>query len=91
MGRNERRKLTVIIRVGSSPHRREQPHHVGGVVGGLLGGGVKHIPAGAAVEVESGGTGSDVVLLTLQCDHLQVQEVTWGGRGEGEERGGENI
>ena len=43
---------------------------------GLLGGGVKRISAGAAVEVEASGTGSDIVLLTLQCHHLQVQEVT---------------
>ena len=46
------------------------------VMVGLLGGGVKVLLAGAAVEVEASGRGSDVMHLTLQRRHLKVCKVT---------------
>ena len=42
----------------------------------LLGGGVKVLLAGAAIEVEASGRGSDVMHLTLQRCHLKVCKIT---------------
>lgn len=36
-------------------------------VGDLPGGGVKDLSAGALIEVEAGGAGCDVKLLSLEC------------------------
>lgn len=44
--------------------------------GSLPGGGVKVVPIGAPVEVETRGTAGDVMLLTLQRGHVDVEEVT---------------
>ncbi len=41
----------------------------------LARGGVKVIPAGALIEEEARGRGSDEVILTFQSGQLEVQEV----------------
>ena len=43
------------------------------MVGGFLGGGVKGVSGGGAVEEESGGTGRDVMLCPFQCHHVQIE------------------